>query len=115
MVVLEVLRLYPIMVFVSRQTLQNLKLGNIEIPKGFNIWLWLLELHFDPKFWGPDVEKFNPERFANGISRACKSSEAYIPLCIGAQVCPGRSLAKTELQVLFAIILSNLSLIILDS
>ncbi|XP_022752770.1 cytochrome P450 714C2-like [Durio zibethinus] len=112
MVVLEVLRLYPATAFVSRQALQNVKLGHVEIPKGVNIWLWLLELHFDPKFWGPDAEKFNPERFANGISKACRSSQAYIPFGVGARVCPGQSLAMTELQVLFAIILSNFRLTI---
>ncbi|KAK6271950.1 hypothetical protein POUND7_009033 [Theobroma cacao] len=115
MVVLEVLRLYPVTAFVSRQALQNLKLGHIEIPKGVNIWLWLLELHFDPKFWGPDAEKFNPERFAHGISRACRSSQAYIPFGVGARVCPGQSLAMAELQVLFAIILSNFSVTISPS
>ena len=40
MVVLEVLRLYPVTAFVSRQALQNVKLGHFEIPKGVNIWLW---------------------------------------------------------------------------
>ncbi|XWS28868.1 hypothetical protein CRYUN_Cryun25bG0108500 [Craigia yunnanensis] len=113
MVVLEVLRLYPVTAFVSRQTLQNVKLGHVEITKGVNIWLWLLELHFDPKFWGPDAEKFN--RFAIGISRECKSSQAYIPFGVGARVCPGQSHAMTELQVLLAIILSNFSLTISPS
>ncbi|XVF68717.1 hypothetical protein PTKIN_Ptkin11bG0024000 [Pterospermum kingtungense] len=115
MVVLEVLRFYPVTAFVSRQALQNVKLGEVEIPKGVNIWLWLLELHFDPKHWGPDAQKFSPERFANGISRACKSSQAYIPFGVGARVCPGQSFAMTELQVLFAIILSKFSLTISPS
>lgn len=115
MVVLEVLRLYPVTAFVLRQALQNLKLGHVEIPKGVNIWLWLLELHFDPKIWGPDAEKFNPERFANGISRACKSSQAYVPFGVGARVCPDQSLAMTELQVFFATILSNFSLTVSPS
>ncbi|XWS28867.1 hypothetical protein CRYUN_Cryun25bG0108400 [Craigia yunnanensis] len=101
------------MAFVSRQALQNVKLGHAEIR--VNIWLWLLELHFDPKFWGPDAEKFNPERFAIVISRECKSSQAYIPFGVGARICPGQSLAMIELQVLFAIILSNFSFTISPS
>ncbi|XVF20103.1 hypothetical protein REPUB_Repub11eG0169300 [Reevesia pubescens] len=115
MVIQEVLRLYPVTGFISRQALQKLKIGHFEIPKGVNIWLWLLELHSDPKFWGTDAEKFNPERFANGISIACKSSQAYIPFGLGARICPGQSLAMTELQVLFALVLSNFSLTISPS
>ncbi|MBA0594625.1 cytochrome P450 714C2 [Gossypium raimondii] len=110
MVVLEVLRLYPATAFVSRQALTNLKLGDVEIPKGVNIWLGMLELHTNPNFWGADSEKFNPERFADGISKACKSNQAYIPFGLGARVCPGQSLAMTQLQVLFAVILSNFNL-----
>ncbi|MBA0836183.1 hypothetical protein Goarm_008417 [Gossypium armourianum] len=110
MVVLEVLRLYPATAFVSRQALTNLKLGDVEIPKGVNICLGMLELHTNPNFWGADSEKFNPERFADGISKACKSNQAYIPFGLGARVCPGQSLAMTQLQVLFAIILSNFNL-----
>lgn len=110
MVVLEVLRLYPATAFVSRQALTNLKLGDVEIPKGVNIWLGMLELHTNPNFWGADSEKFNPERFADGISKACKSNQAHIPFGLGARVCPGQSLAMTQLQVLFAVILSNFNL-----
>ncbi|TYJ33419.1 hypothetical protein E1A91_A05G102900v1 [Gossypium mustelinum] len=94
----------------SFDVLHKMKAGDVEIPKGVNIWLWMLELHTNPNFWGADSEKFNPERFADGISKACKSNQAYIPFGLGARVCPGQSLAMTQLQVLFAIILSNFNL-----
>ncbi|XWS74166.1 hypothetical protein CRYUN_Cryun02cG0192200 [Craigia yunnanensis] len=63
-----------------KASLANLKPGHVEIPKGVDIWLW-----------------------------ACKSSQAYIPFGARVQICPGQSLAMTELQV-FAIILSNFNL-----
>ncbi|KAL6332446.1 hypothetical protein AAG906_008038 [Vitis piasezkii] len=68
MVIQEVLRLYPGVAFVSRQALKDVKLGDILVPKGVNIWIWIPALHQDPELWGSDAEKFNPERFANGIS-----------------------------------------------
>nr|CAN82563.1 hypothetical protein VITISV_039811 [Vitis vinifera] len=79
MVIQEVLRLYPGVAFVSRQALKDVKLGDILVPKGVNIWIWIPALHQDPELWGSDAEKFNPERFANGILGACKSPNAYIP------------------------------------
>ncbi|KAK3033966.1 hypothetical protein RJ639_034130 [Escallonia herrerae] len=110
MVVQEVLRLYPGVAFVSREALQDVKLGKLVVPKGVNIWIWLLELQQDPKLWGPDADKFNPGRFANGVSGACKNSQAYIPFGVGARICPGQSLAIWEMRVMFAVILANFSL-----
>ena len=83
MVIQEVLRLYPGVAFVSRQALKDVKLGDILVPKGVNIWIWIPALHQDPELWGSDAEKFNPERFANGILGACKSPNAYIPFGVG--------------------------------
>ncbi|WJZ97390.1 hypothetical protein VitviT2T_015998 [Vitis vinifera] len=110
MVIQEVLRLYPGVAFVSRQTLKDVKLGDILVPKGVNIWIWIPALHQDPELWGSDAEKFNPERFANGISGACKSPNAYIPFGVGTRMCPGQNLAITEMKILFTIILSHFSL-----
>ena len=110
MVIQEILRLYPGVAFVSRQALQDLKLGDTCVPKGVNIWIWMLALHRDPELWGPDADKFNPERFANGVSGACKSPQAYIPFGVGTRVCPGQNLAITELKVLFAMVVSKFSL-----
>ena len=110
MVIQEVLRLYPGVAFVSRQTLKDVKLGDILVPKGVNIWIWIPALHQDPELCGSDAEKFNPERFANGISGACKSPNAYIPFGVGTRMCPGQNLAITEMKILFTIILSHFSL-----
>ncbi|RVW89415.1 hypothetical protein VitviT2T_015999 [Vitis vinifera] len=60
--------------------------------------------------WGPDAEKFNPERLANGISGACRSPKAYIPFGVGQRICPGQSLAIAEMKIMYALILSNFSL-----
>ncbi|KAK6926936.1 Cytochrome P450, partial [Dillenia turbinata] len=110
MVIQEVLRLYPGVAFASRQALEDVRIGKLLVPKGVCIWLWMPALHRDPELWGPDADKFDPGRFANGVSGACKSPQAYIPFGVGNPVCPGQYLAFTEMKVLFALVLSNFSL-----
>ncbi|XP_011015063.1 PREDICTED: cytochrome P450 714C2-like [Populus euphratica] len=110
MVILEVLRLYPPVALVSRRALQDVKLCDMQVPKGVNIWIWAPALHRDPDLWGPDADKFNPERFIDGVSGACKSSHAYIPFGVGARLCPGNKLGMIQLKVLLAMILSNFNL-----
>ncbi|KAF2300424.1 hypothetical protein GH714_013158 [Hevea brasiliensis] len=83
MVIQEVLRLYPGVALASRQALQEVK-----------------------------IDVFNPERFINGVTGACKSAQAYIPFGLGARICPGQNMAMIELTVLFALILSNFNLTI---
>ncbi|KAJ9188995.1 hypothetical protein P3X46_000338 [Hevea brasiliensis] len=107
MVIQEVLRLYPAVTLATREAMQDVKLGDLQVPKGMGIWIWLLSLHRDPELWGPDADIFNPERFINGVTGACKSSQAYIPFGLGARVCPGQNLAVIELKVFFAVILSK--------
>ncbi|KAF2300423.1 hypothetical protein GH714_013136 [Hevea brasiliensis] len=110
MVIQEVLRLYPGVALASRHALQEVKIGNVQVPKGVGIWIFLLALHRDPELWGPDADVFNPERFINGVTGACKSAQAYIPFGLGARICPGQNMAMMELTVLFALILSNFNI-----
>ncbi|CAK9134893.1 unnamed protein product [Ilex paraguariensis] len=83
MVINESLRLYPPVVVVSREALTDMKFGNINVPKGVNLWTLVTTLHTDPEIWGPDSYKFNPDRFANGITGACKLPHLYMPFGVG--------------------------------
>ncbi|XP_022764622.1 cytochrome P450 714C2-like [Durio zibethinus] len=109
MVINEVLRLYPPVSFLTREALEDIKLGDINVPKGVNLWIMVVTLHTDPSIWGPDADKFNPERFANGVTGACKFPHVYMPFGTGSHTCLGQYFAMAELKVLFSLLLSNFS------
>ncbi|CAK9152156.1 unnamed protein product [Ilex paraguariensis] len=109
MAINESMRLYPPNTAVSRETLKDMKFGGIHVPKGVIIWTLLTALHTDPENWGPDSYKFNPERFANGITGACKLPHLYMPFGVGPRVCLGQYLALLELKIVTSLILSNFS------
>lgn len=110
MAINESLRLYPPVAVVSREALTNMKFGDLNVPKGVNLWTVVTTLHTDPDNWGPDSYQFNPERFANGITGACKFPHLYMPFGVGPRVCLGQNLALVELKILISLILSKFSL-----
>ncbi|KAM7501687.1 hypothetical protein LguiB_000591 [Lonicera macranthoides] len=107
MVINESLRLYPPVAVVSREALKDMKFGGIHIPKGVNLWTLVTALHTDPDIWGTDSYRFNPDRFANGITGACKMPHLYMPFGVGPRVCLGQNLATVELKILISLIVSN--------
>ncbi|CAH9139670.1 unnamed protein product [Cuscuta epithymum] len=109
MVILEVLRLYPPGAFVSREALHETKIGHIVVPKGVCLWSLIPTLHRDPKIWGPDANKFKPDRFANGVSSACKMPQMYLPFGLGPRLCVGRNFAMFQLKVVICVIISKFS------
>ncbi|CAI9102067.1 OLC1v1000260C1 [Oldenlandia corymbosa var. corymbosa] len=108
-VILETLRLYPPAVFVGREALQDISLKGIEIPKGTYIQIPISFLHQHGEIWGRDVHKFNPGRFEHGISRACKTPQAYMPFGVGTRNCLGQHFAMMELKVILSAFLSRFS------
>ncbi|CAN4101131.1 unnamed protein product [Withania somnifera] len=109
MVINESLRLYPPVAVMSREALKDMKFGEINVPKGVNLWTLVTTLHTDPNIWGADSYKFNPQRFANGIRGACKSPHVYMPFGVGPRVCLGQNLAVVELKILISLILTKFS------
>nr|AVX32607.1 cytochrome P450 VoCYP714A18 [Valeriana officinalis] len=107
MVIQEALRLYPPAAFVSREAFAETKIGNIKIPKGVCIWTLIPTLHRDPDNWGLDSNEFKPERFANGVSNACKIPQAYVPFGLGPRLCLGRNFAMVQLKVVLSLIISK--------
>lgn len=107
MVIQEAMRLFPPAAFVSREALERTQIGHVDVPKGVCIWSLIPTLHRDPDIWGPDAHVFHPERFANGVTKACKSPQAYVPFGVGARSCLGRNFAMAQLKVVISLITSN--------
>ncbi|KAG8475030.1 hypothetical protein CXB51_031808 [Gossypium anomalum] len=86
---------------------QDIDFKGIMIPKDMNIQIPIPALQQSLQLWGPDVHRFNPERFANGIVEACKVPQAYMPFGIGARICTGQHFAMAELKVALSLLLSK--------
>ncbi|KAG5558195.1 hypothetical protein RHGRI_008201 [Rhododendron griersonianum] len=107
MVIQEALRLYPPAAFVSREALDETQIGHISVPKGVCTWTLIPTLHRDPDIWGSDANEFKPERFANGVSGACKIPQTYVPFGLGPRLCLGRNFAMVELKLVLALVVSK--------
>ena len=109
LVIQETLRLYPPVAFGVRETLEDINLKDIHIPKGINIQIVKPFLQQHPVMWGTDVHQFKPERFAHGTIAACKISQVFMPFGVGPRTCAGQHFAMTELKVILSLILSKFS------
>jgi len=109
MVLQETLRLYPSGPALSRETLNDMTIGGLKIPKGVNLWTMVVTMHTDTETWGPDAMSFNPERFANGVNSACKNPHSFLPFGFGPRICVGQHLAMVELKMLVAALVTNFS------
>ncbi|KAH0465695.1 hypothetical protein IEQ34_005798 [Dendrobium chrysotoxum] len=109
MVIQEVLRLYPPGPVVSREALQDMKLGGIQLPKGINIFIPVPTMHQDLNIWGQDAYEFNPKRFEHGVMGACKLPQMYLPFGAGPRTCLGQNFAMVELKIVLALILQKFS------
>jgi len=59
------------------------------------------------ELWGPDANQFNPERFAKGVSGACKHPHMYMLFGFGPRTCLGQTFTMVQLKTLLAMILSK--------
>ncbi|KAK4268365.1 hypothetical protein QN277_025033 [Acacia crassicarpa] len=109
MVIQESLRLYPPGLTAAREALEDMKIGEMVVPKGTNIWVLVPAMHGDAEIWGEDVNEFNPKRFEGGISEACKYPQAYLPFGLGSRICVGQHFALIEAKIILSILLSNFS------
>ena len=109
-VIQETIRLYPALPVVTRATLKDIKFKDILIPKGMNIWVPVAMLQQHPHIWGPNAHEFNPERFSQGVTGACKIPQAFIPFGLGARICVGQHFAMTQLKLILSLILPKFCL-----
>ncbi|KAI6672358.1 hypothetical protein NL676_000264 [Syzygium grande] len=106
----EVLRLYSPSPNVQRQALEDIKVYNMVVPKGTNMWIDVVSMHHDPALWGDDVNQFKPERFKeDALYGGCKNKMGFLPFGFGGRMCIGRNLTMTEYKIVLTLILSKFS------
>ncbi|CAC5358761.1 unnamed protein product [Mytilus coruscus] len=74
--------------------------NGFKIPKKTIIIPSLISAHFDETIWR-DPQEFNPRRFLNQNNDII-NKEYLIPFSLGPRMCPGESLARSELFLIFS-------------
>ncbi|KAK4268366.1 hypothetical protein QN277_025034 [Acacia crassicarpa] len=109
MVVQESLRLYGPAITASREALEEVKVGDMVVPKGTNILVFIAAIHRDREIWGEDADEFKPERFEGGVSEASKYPQAYLPFGLGTRICAGQNFALIQANIALVLLLANFS------
>ncbi|KAI0524854.1 hypothetical protein KFK09_004244 [Dendrobium nobile] len=112
MIINESLRLYPPATLLPRMAFEDMKLGELHIPKGLSIWIPVLAIHHDEEIWGRDAHSFNPDRFA---ARSFAMTRHFLPFASGPRNCVGQAYAMMEAKVILAMLLTSFSFTISEN
>ncbi|CAI9771917.1 unnamed protein product [Fraxinus pennsylvanica] len=83
----EVLRLYPPAPNVQRQARHDIKVDNLVIPNGTNMWIDVVSIHHDQNLWGQSENESKPERFKDdNMYGGCNHKMGFLPFGFGAEL-----------------------------
>jgi len=97
-VIKETMRIYPPMPVTIRRSLKDGMLGRYLIRKDDIILVGTLAAQRDPRYWGPDADKFDPDQFA--MEKVVdRPRHAYIPFSVGRRQCMAQEVTFMMLRV----------------
>lgn len=106
----ESLRLWPTAPAFAREARGGTTLDGTH-PMRRGAWALVLTgmLHRDPQVWGPDAERFDPDRFDAKAVRS-RAPHAFKPFGTGARACIGRQFALHEATLVLGLLLRRYEL-----
>ncbi len=97
-VIKETLRIYPPMPITVRRSLKDGMLGPYRVRKDDIILVGALAAQRDPRYWGDQAEKFDPDQFA--MEKVVeRPRHAFIPFSIGKRQCMAQEVTFMMLRV----------------
>jgi cytochrome P450/NADPH-cytochrome P450 reductase len=97
-VIKETMRIYPPMPVTIRRSLKNGMLGRYRVRRGDVILVGTLAAQRDPRYWGSDPDRFDPEQFA--MEKVVeRPRHAFIPFSIGKRQCMAQEVTFMMLRV----------------
>ena len=107
----ETLRLWPTAPGFTRHPYEPTALnGKYQIDQQSQLFVLTPMLHRDPKIWGDDPEKFDPDRFTREAEQS-RPANAYKPFGTGQRACIGRNFAMQEATLVLGMILQRFELV----
>ncbi|TDZ41262.1 Cytochrome P450 monooxygenase FUM15 [Colletotrichum trifolii] len=101
----ETLRYYSPAIFLPREAAEDVTVCGTFVPKGTQITLCPAVSHFNPLFWGPDVDTFDPDRWSDG--RVCKDSYAMEAFLQGPAGCIAKNMALLNVKAVIVELVRN--------
>ncbi len=98
----ESMRLFPPVWVVGRRALEDITIGDYQVPARTIVITSQYLIHRDERYW-PNALEFKPERWLDETAEAARPKFAYFPFGGGARICIGDAFAWTEGVILLAV------------
>ncbi len=107
-VIQEGLRLYPPFWMVDRMALSDDQVGDLTIPAGSTVVVFVYGVHHSPRLWD-DPESFDPERF-NKANEKLRAPCTWLPFGAGPRGCIGGNYAMLQILMILSVLLRRYEL-----
>ncbi|WP_058188317.1 cytochrome P450 [Terracidiphilus gabretensis] len=102
-IIQESLRLYPPFWMVDRVAVEDDSVGEIGIPKGSTVIVYVYGAHHAPRYW-ENPESFDPQRFTKANEKL-RAPFTYLPFGGGPRVCIGNQYAMLQILMILSAVL----------
>jgi cytochrome P450 len=107
-VIQEALRLYPPFWMVDRMALADDRAGDLAIPRGSTVIVFIYGAHHSPEYW-ENPESFDPERFTKANEKLHRPF-TFLPFGAGPRGCIGGNYAMLQILMILSVLLRKYDL-----